>query len=101
MSDSAERRHRSNCTQPLRRRIAHLEAELRAMRRQNETQRQRLAYKYGQEFLTLIDGDPNTGVTVTDTVQKLVCQDEEGNPVSETNASLVGQVIQVRFKSLH
>lgn len=62
------------------------------MRRQHKDQRQPIAYKYGQEFLALIDGDPNTKVTVTDIVQKLafqdeivqklVFQDEEGNIVS-------------------
>ncbi len=91
----------SNCTQALKKRIAQLEAELRAMRRQNEAQRQRIAYKYGDEFLALIDGEPNTKVTVTDILQKLVFQEEEGNVVSETDASLVNKVIQVRFKSLY
>ena len=91
----------SNCTQALKKRIAQLEAELRAMRRQNEAQRQRIAYKYGQEFLALIDGSPNARVTVTDIVQRLVFQDEEGNVISETDASLVGKIIQVRFKSLN
>lgn len=90
-----------DCTQVLKERIAQLEAELRAMRRQTEAQRQRIAYKYGHEFLALIDGSPNARVTVTDIVQRLVFQDEEGNTVSETDASLVGKVIQVRFKSLH
>lgn len=72
----------SDCTQALKECIAELEAELRAMRRQNEAPRQRIAYKYGQEFLALIDGDPNTKVTVTDIVQRLVFQDEEGNTIS-------------------
>lgn len=71
------------------------------MRQQIEAQRQRNAYKYEREFLALIDGDPNTKVTVTDIVQKLVFQDEEGNTISETDASLVGKVIQVRFRSLY
>ncbi len=88
----------SDRTHLLRKRITQLEAELQAVRRQ--TQRQRLAQKYGREFLELID-DPNTKATVTDIVQKLVFQDEEGNVISETDASLVGKVIQVRFKSLH
>ena len=39
-------------------------------------------------------------MTVTDIVQKLVFQDEEGNTVSETDGSLVGKIIKVRFKSL-
>ncbi len=52
----------SDCTQNLRKRIAQLEAELQAVRRQTEAQRQRLAQKYGREFLVLID-DPNTKAT--------------------------------------
>ena len=40
-------------------------------------------------------------VTVTNILQKLVFQDEEGNVVSETDASLVNKVIQVRFKLLY
>jgi hypothetical protein len=44
--------------------------------------KQRITYKYGQEFLALIDRDPDTRVTVTDIVQKLVFQDEEGNTIS-------------------
>lgn len=71
----------SDCCQLLKQRIAQLEAELRAMRRQNEAQRQRIAYKYGQEFLALLDGAPNTRVTITDIVQKLVFQDEAGNTI--------------------
>ncbi len=55
----------------------------------------------GREFLALIDSDHNCKVVVTDIVQKLVFQDEEGNTISETDASLVGKVIQVRFDSLH
>ncbi len=90
----------SDCTQALKERIAELETELRAMRRQNEAQRQRIAYKYGQEFLALLDGSPDVRVTVTDIVQKLVFQDESGNVISETDSSLVGKVIQVRFRSL-
>lgn len=90
----------SDCCQLLKQRIAELEAELRAIRRQTEAQRQPIAYKFGQEFLALIDGDPNTRVTVTDIVQRLVFQDEEGNIISETDSSLVGKIIQVRFRSL-
>ena len=70
------------------------------MRRQSLAQRQRLVQKYGREFLVLID-DPNTKATVTDIVQKLVFQDEEGNVISETDSSLVGKLIEVRFNSLH
>lgn len=101
MSDSREANRLRHCIHILEQRIAELEAELRAMRRQTEAQRQRIAYKYGDEFLALLDGDPNTRVTVTDVVQKVVFQDEAGNTISETDASLVGKVIQVRFKSLH
>lgn len=90
----------SNCCQLLTRRIAELEAKLRAMRRQDVAQGQRIAYKYGREFLALINGDPNNRVTVTDIVQKVVFQDEEGNVISP-DSSLVGKVIQVRFKSPH
>lgn len=88
----------SDCNQALKKRIAQLESELRAMRRHNEAQRQRIAYKFGREFLAIIDGDPNTRVIVTDIVQRLVFQDEEGDTISETDASLVGKVIQVRFR---
>lgn len=91
----------SDCCQLLKKRIAELKAELRAMRRQNEVQRQRIVYKFGREFLTLIDGDPGTKVTVTDIVQKLIFQDEEGNTISETDSSLVGKIIQVCFRSLY
>ncbi len=70
------------------------------MRQQSLAQRQRLAQKYGRELLVLID-DSNTKATVTDIVQRLVFQDEEGNVVSETDGSLVGKIIKVRFKSLH
>ena len=61
----------SDRTQPLRKRIAQLETEVRALRKRDQMQRQRLAQKYGREFLVLID-DPNTKATVTDIVQKLV-----------------------------
>ncbi|KJH69353.1 hypothetical protein [Aliterella atlantica] len=90
----------SDCTQALKKRIAELEAELRAMRRQIEAQRQKIAYTFGQEFLALLDGDPHTRVIITDIVQKLAIEDEQGNTVCETNSSLVGKIIQVRFRSL-
>jgi hypothetical protein len=90
----------SDHTHTLRKRIAQLETEVRAVRKQAQAQRQRLAQKYGREFLVLID-DPNTKATVTDIVQKLVFQDEEGNPISETDGSLVGKITKVRFNSLH
>ncbi len=89
----------SDCIEALRERIVQLEAELWAVRQQSLAQRQRLVQKYGREFLVLID-DPNTKATVTDIVQKLVFQDEEGNVVSETDGSLVGKIIKMRFKSL-
>jgi hypothetical protein len=91
----------SDRTQPLRKRIAQLETELRALRKQAQAQRQRIAQKYGREFLALIDGSPNAKVTVTDIVQRLVFQDEEGNTISETDSSLVGKIIEVRFNSVH
>ena len=91
----------SDRIQILEQRIAQLEAELRTVRWQTEAQRQRIAYEYGQELLALIDGTPDAKVTVTDIVQKLVFQDEEGNTVSETDGSLVGKIIKVRFKSLY
>ena len=64
-------------------------------------QRQRLAQKYGREFLVLLDSDRNFKVFVTDIVQKLVFQDEEGNIISQTESSLVGKIIEVRFNSLY
>lgn len=91
----------NDCTQSLRKRVAQLEAELRAVRRHSLAQRQRIAHKYGDEFLALIDGNSDTRVTVTDIVQKLMFQDEQGNVISETDSSLVGKLIQVRFKSLY
>ena len=87
----------SDRIQILEQRIAQLEAELRTVRWQTEAQRQRIAYRYGQELLALIDGTPDAKVTVTDIVQKLVFQDEEGNTISETDGSLVGKIIKVRF----
>lgn len=46
------------------------------MRRQTEAQLQRIAYKYGKEFLALLDGDPNTRVTAADMMERLVLRDE-------------------------
>ena len=100
MSDSAERSAGSDRTQPLRKRIAQLEAEVRAVRKQAQAQHQRIAQKCGHEFLALIDSDRNCKVVVIDIVQKLVFQDDEGNTVSETDSSLLGKIIQVRFRSL-
>lgn len=91
----------SDCPQALKKRIAELEAKVQALEQKAQVQRQRIVDKYGDEFLDLIDGDPNIRATVTDIVQKLVFQDEEGNTISETDASLVGKLIQVRFKSIH
>ena len=100
MRDSAERRAGSNRTQPLKKRIAQLEAEVRALRKQAQAQRQRITQKCGYEFLSLVDSDRNCKVVVIDIVQKIVFQDEEGNVVSETTGSLVGKIIEVRFNSL-
>ena len=91
----------SDRTYSLRKRIAQLEVEVRALRERDRMQRQRIAQKYGREFLALLDSDQNCKVVVTVIVQKLVYQDEEGNTISETDASLVGKVIQVRFDFLH
>ena len=91
----------SDRTQPLRKRIAQLEAEVRAVRKQAQAQRKRIADKYGHEFLALIDGNSNTKVNIIDIVQKLVFEDEEGKVISETDSSLVGKIIEVRFNSLH
>jgi hypothetical protein len=91
----------SDRTYPLKKRIAQLETEVRALRERDRMQRQRLAQKYGHEFLALIDSDRNCKVFVTDLVQKLVFQDEEGNIISETDGSLVGKLIEVRFNSLY
>lgn len=87
-------------TQPLRKRIAQLEAKLRAMRQQAKAQRQRIAGKYGYEFLALLDGSHHAKIVVIDIMQKSVIQDEDGNIVSETDSSLVGKLIEVRFDSL-
>ena len=77
----------SDRTHQLRRRIAQLELELRAVRKQAQAQRQRIAQKCGYEFLSLVDSDRNFKVFVTDIVQKLVFQD--------------GKIIEVRFNSVH
>ena len=42
----------------------------------------------------------NCKMFMTDIVQKLVFKDEKGNTVFETDGSLVGKVIQVRFRLL-
>ena len=91
----------SDRTHPLRKRIAQLEAEVRAVRKQAQAQRKRIAQKCGHEFLSLVDSDRNCKVVVIDIVQKLVLQDEEGNVISETDKSLVGKIIEVRFNSVH
>ena len=91
----------SDHTHLLRKRIAQLEAEVRAVRKQAQAQRKRIAQKCGYEFLSLVDSDRNCKVFAIDIVQKLVFEDEEGNIVSETDSSLVGKIIEVRFNSLH
>ena len=78
--------------------LAQLELEIRAVRKQAQAQRKRIAQKCGYEFLALVDSDRNCKVVVIDIVQKLVFQDKEGNTVSETDSSLVGKIIQVRFR---
>ena len=45
----------------------------------------------------LVDSDLNCQVVAIDIVQKLVVEDEEGNTISETDSSLVGKIIEVRF----
>ena len=67
------------------------------MRKQAQAQRQRIAQKCGCDFLALIDSEVNCKVFAIDIVQKLVVEDEEGNIVSETDSSLVGKIIEVRF----
>ena len=42
----------------------------------------------------------NCKVFVTDVLQKLVFKDGKGNTVSQTDGSLVGKIIEVKFKSL-
>ena len=100
MSDSASA-HAGLRTYLLKKRIAQLEAEVRAVRKQAQAQRKRIAQKCGYEFLSLVDSDRNCKVVVIDIVQKLVFQDEERNVVSQTDGSLVGKIIEVRFNSLH
>ena len=77
----------SHRTHLLRKRIAQLEAEVRAVWKQAQAQRKRIAQKCGYEFLSLVDSDRNFKVFVTDIVQKLVFQD--------------GKIIEVRFNSVH
>ncbi len=85
----------SDRTRPLRKRIAQLEAEVRAVRKQ--VQCHRIAQKCGHEFLALVNSEVNCKVVVIDIVQKLVFEDEEGNVISETESFLVGKIIEVRF----
>ena len=101
MSDSASAPGNGLRTQPLRRRIAQLEAEVRAVWKQAQAQRKRIAQKCGYEFLSLVDSEVNCKVVVIDIVQKLVFQNEEGSVISETDSSLVGKIIEVRFNSVH
>ena len=70
------------------------------MGKQAKAQRQRIAQKCGYKFLSLIDSDRNCKVFALDIVQKLVVEDDEGNVTFETDGSLVGKLIEVRFKSL-
>ena len=72
MSDSAERSAGSDRTRPLRKRIAQLEAEVRAVRKQAQAQRKKIAQKCGYEFFALVDSDRNCKVVMIDIVQKLV-----------------------------
>ena len=60
-------------------------------------QRRKLAQKYGHEFLALLDRERKFKVFVTDIVQKLVFQDDEGNDISQTDSSFVGKIIEVRL----
>ena len=85
----------------LRKRIAQLDTELRAVRKQAQAQRQRIAQKCGYEFLSLVDSDRTCKVFAINIVQKPVVEDKEGNIISETDGSLVGKIIEVRFNSLH
>jgi len=64
-------------------------------------QRQKLAQKYRREFLALLDSEVSSKVFVIDIVPRIVFQDEDGNVISETDSSLVGKLIEVKFKSLH
>ncbi len=91
----------SDRTQPLKKRITQLETEVRALRNRDRMLRQRLAQRYGREFLVLLDNDHNCKVAVIDIVQKLVFEDEEGNIISETDGSLVGKLIEVRFNRIN
>lgn len=91
----------SDRTQPLRRRIARLELEVRALRKQAQAQRKRIAQKCGYEFLALIDSDRHCEVFAINIVQKLVVEDEDRNVISETDSSLVDKIIEVRFNSVH
>ncbi len=71
------------------------------MRKQSQAQRKRIAQKCEHEFLALVDSDRNCKVFAIDIVQKLVVEDEEGNIICETDGSLVGKLIEVRFRSLN
>ena len=78
MSDSASA-HAGLRAHLLRKRIAQLEAEVRAVRKQAQAQRQRIAQKCVYEFLLLVDSDCNCKVTAIDIVQKLVVKDKKGS----------------------
>ena len=59
----------SDCSQPLRKRITQLETEVRALRKQAQAQRQRIAQKCEHEFLVLFDSDRNCKVVVTENLE--------------------------------
>ena len=84
-------------TQTLKKRIAQLEVEVRAVRKQAQAQRKRIAQKCGYEFLSLVDSEVNCKVFALDIAQELMVQDEDGNTISETDSSLVDKIIEVSF----
>ena len=49
--------------------LTQLETEVRALRKQAQAQRQRIAQKCGHEFLALIDSDRNCKVVVTENLE--------------------------------
>jgi hypothetical protein len=59
----------SDRTHLLRKRIAQLELDLRAVRKQAQAQRKRIAQKCEHEFLVLFDSDRNCKVVVTENLE--------------------------------
>lgn len=70
---------------------------LAAQKQSLSAQRQEIVQQYGPEFLALIEGDPRAKVFITNVVEKLVFQDDQGNVISKTDGVPIGQIVNVRL----